>query len=247
MKWIKHQTSTWNDERIADLVGAGGQAGLALYGAYWRVQEILAAQMDGPDPSCSIQYSVSRWSVLMSLRPSHVSHYLRQLAEKGLVTVEWNGSDIRVKNRKLLKYRDEYSRKSGHTQENVPPRTELEEQSSKERKAAQSAPLPPRVPLSYDPDADPEENIPDGLAPTQYAHFVLDSAAIPASNGLRMKTADAIGMLARLEECSVPEATRRMLARIREAQRDGPFKANFWLEEGNWKAAEAFSLGLEDE
>jgi hypothetical protein len=143
MKWIKHQTCTWDDERIAGLVGDGGQAGLALYGAYWRVQEILAAQMDGPDPTCSVQYSFTRWSVLMSLRGSHVSHYLGQLEKKGLVTVEWNGSDIRVTNRKLLKYRDEYSRKSGHSSENIRPRTDTDTEQSKKKKKTPARSVPP--------------------------------------------------------------------------------------------------------
>lgn len=126
MRWLKHLTNTWNDERIAQLVGTGGKDGLAAYGAYWRVQEILASQMEGQDPSCSVQYSVTRWSVLLSVRGSHVGHYLGQLAKNDLVTVEWIGSDIKVTNRKLLKYRDEYSRKSGHGQESVRPRTDTD-------------------------------------------------------------------------------------------------------------------------
>jgi len=143
VKWIKHQTCTWDDERIASLVGEGGQSGLALYGAYWRIQEILAAQMDGPDPTCSARYSLSRWSVLLSVRGSHVSHYLGQLAEKGLVTVEWIGSDIRVTNRKLLKYRDEYSRKSGHAPENIQPRTDTDTEQRKKKKRTIARSVPP--------------------------------------------------------------------------------------------------------
>lgn len=151
MKWIKHQANSWDDERIAALVGNGGKDGLAMYGAYWRVQEILAAQMDGPDPSCAVQYSVSRWSVLLSVRGSHVSHYLGQLAEKGLVTVEWIGSDVRVTNRKLLKYRDEYSRKSGHAPENVPPRRE---QIQNRADVGSASPRSSKTPSAYELDAE---------------------------------------------------------------------------------------------
>src|ERR1035437_1491990 len=94
VKWIKHQVASWDDEKLAALVGEGGLAGLCRYGVYWRVQEILAAQMEGQTPSCSVQYSVSRWSVLLSVRGSHVRHLLDHLVKNNLVTVEWVGTDI---------------------------------------------------------------------------------------------------------------------------------------------------------
>lgn len=124
MKWIKHMARTARDERIAQLIGNGGMEGLARYGLYWRIQEIIAEQMDGPDPSCSVCYPVSVWSHLLVIRGSLVFSALSRLGVTGLVTVERQGSDIRVTNRKLLKYRDEYSRKSGQTQANVTPRTD---------------------------------------------------------------------------------------------------------------------------
>lgn len=122
-------TASWDDEKMAQLVDSGG---LALYGLYWRVQEIIAGRMEGKDPSCSVQYSVTRWSLLLSLRGSHVFSTLSRLAVTGLVTVERHGDDIAVTNRNLLKYRDEYSRKSGHDPENVPPRTDTEEEAKTE-------------------------------------------------------------------------------------------------------------------
>jgi hypothetical protein len=126
MKWIKHMTASWDDEKMAKLAGAGGMEGLAMYGLYWRVQEIIAGQMEGKEPKCSVHYSVTRWSLLLSLRGSLVFSTLSRLGVTGLVTVERDGDDVRVTNRNLLKYRDEYARKSGHSQDNVRPRTELE-------------------------------------------------------------------------------------------------------------------------
>jgi hypothetical protein len=111
---MKHYTKIWDDESVARLVACGGKDGLALYGAFWRVMEIVAAQMDSTNDQCSITYSVNRWSLLLSVRGSHLRHYLGHLNDSGLVTVEWTGSDIRVTIPKLLQLKDEYSKRSGH-------------------------------------------------------------------------------------------------------------------------------------
>ena len=124
MRWLKHLVATSRDEKIARLIGAGGMEGLGRYGLYWLVNECIAEKMEGPSPSCSVSYPISVWSRLLLIRGSLVFSALSTLAATGLVTVERDGDDIRVTNRNLLKYRDEYSRKSGHTPENVPPRTE---------------------------------------------------------------------------------------------------------------------------
>ena len=109
---------------------------------------------------------------------------------------------------------------------------------------------PPSAPLGLAPanpeplepppfDAEPEDNIPDGLAPMQYAHFVLTEAAIPAGYALKVKTGDAIEMLARLESCGMAKATKRLLDRMRAAQARGDKVNGFWLEDGHWKAGAA--------
>lgn len=134
MKWIKHQTATRRDEKIARLIGDGGEAGMARYGLYWAVQEIIADQMEGSDPSCSVIYPISVWSHLLVTRASLVERSLLTLAVTGLVTVERHGSDIRVTNCNLLKYRDDYSRKSGHAPDKVQLNTELEQSKNKKQK-----------------------------------------------------------------------------------------------------------------
>jgi hypothetical protein len=126
MRWLKHMTSSWDDEKLARLVGAGGMQGLAHYGLYWRINEIIASQMEGKSPSCSVCYPVSVWSRLLVTRGSLVFSTLSTLAVTHLVTVERDGDDIRVTNRNLLKYRDEYSRKSGHTPDKVAPDTDTD-------------------------------------------------------------------------------------------------------------------------
>jgi len=140
MKWIKHQTSTTGDEKIARLIGQGGQIGQARYGVYWMVNEIIASQMEGKDPSCSVTYPIGIWARKLFTRPSLVESTLLTLAVTGeregsdnLVTIERVGSEIRVTNRNLLKYRDDYARKSGLGTEKVPLEPEEDTEEKKEK------------------------------------------------------------------------------------------------------------------
>ncbi len=43
MRWLKHMTSTWDDEKIAAVVD---ELGLEGYGFWWRILEIIATQLD---------------------------------------------------------------------------------------------------------------------------------------------------------------------------------------------------------
>lgn len=124
MKWRKQMTNMWDDERVARLVGSGGQEGLAAFGMYCRVLDIVAGHMDGKSDVCSVTYPVSRWSQLLVTRGSLVFSGLSRLAVTHLVTVERHDSEVTVTIPKLLKYRDEYSSKSGQTPHKEQNRTE---------------------------------------------------------------------------------------------------------------------------
>lgn len=141
MRWFKHMAASWHDEGLAKLVDRGGMEGLARYGLFWRVVEIVADQLDPKGANPTVCYSITRWSLLLSLRGSLVFSTLSTLGVTGGVTVERAGDDVRVTVPNLLKYRDEYSKKSGHTPESVGPKnrtdadTELEKKPSRARKA----------------------------------------------------------------------------------------------------------------
>lgn len=135
MKWIKHLSATRRDERVARLIA---KHGLEAYGLYWSVQEIIADQMEGPNPSCRVSYPVSIWANLLSIRPQQAAMKLQWLADDGLMELSWSDNEIVVTNAKLLKYRDEYSRKSGHTPEQVAPDTEVEQKKIQKEKEPSS-------------------------------------------------------------------------------------------------------------
>ncbi len=130
MKWLKHMTAAWDDEKLAALVGQSGEAGLARYGAYWRIAEMVASQMEGAFPSCSLSYPLWRWARELFVRKSYASSILLRLQKEGLIGIEGDlnaGQTVTVKMPNLLKYRDEYSKKSGHDQARVGAKKRTEE------------------------------------------------------------------------------------------------------------------------
>ena len=161
MKWFKHMTASADDEKLAALVGQGGVDGLALYGAYWRMAEIVAKQMEGKTPSCSVTYPVWRWTQLMFTRKSHLSSVLSQLKKVGLLSAEGDpktDQHITVRMPNLLKYRDEYSKKSGHSPDIVQSYTEAEGEGEAETEETISVPTEPH-PAEAGQVVSPEQEI----------------------------------------------------------------------------------------
>jgi hypothetical protein len=162
MKWFKHMTATADDEKIAALIGAGGKDGLARLAAYWRLCEIVAAQMEVPAPSCSVSYPVSHWAQKLFVRKSYLCSILLRLKNVGLLDIEGDvnkDSVVTVRIPNLLKCLDEYTQKSGHTPENVGPRTEEElEQRQMKKKGEGKAPSFPLGPTPISTPTQAEAN-----------------------------------------------------------------------------------------
>lgn len=111
------------------------------------------------------------------------------------------------------------------------------------------AEVDPGPEATYDPAADPLENIPEGLHAVQYAHFVADQVGIAAGYALKVKLGDVLGLLCATEALTMPQAVRALIDRMKAAGRQ---KWLFWLEDGGWKAsagdgaAEAAFVGQEE-
>ena len=129
MRWLKHMAATRKDEKIARLISKQGMAG---YGLYWSVVEIIAAALDPkthPEPSLS--YPLSKWAAELQIHPPNVRRQLAAIAAEGLLTMSCspagdqltassNQAVITLTIPNLLKYRDEYSQRSGHSPDSVP-------------------------------------------------------------------------------------------------------------------------------
>lgn len=109
------------------------------------------------------------------------------------------------------------------------------------------AAIQPNSPAPSAPTGDPAEDIPEGLEPAQYATGLMEFMRIPKPSSVPVfasLTAILPGIAAD-EGCTLAEATRRILDRMREAQRTGPVKWRFWLEDGGWKLREEQVLSVE--
>jgi hypothetical protein len=119
MRWLKHLTCARRDEKITRLMEQMGAEG---YGYYWLICETIAESMDKSD-RCGLIHPEAEWARNLRISRAKLSRVLAELQACRLITVvesEQNTAkfyDISVRN--LLKYRDEYSKKSGHTPDSV--------------------------------------------------------------------------------------------------------------------------------
>jgi hypothetical protein len=125
VRWFTHLTALRRDEGVARLIS---RYGFEAYGHLQAVMEEVAGRMDATS-HCSVTYPVSEWSRILSVRGSHMRHRLSKLRVTGWVTVSWKGSEATVTIPKLLKWRDEYTRKSRQTPESVGPLSQSQSQS----------------------------------------------------------------------------------------------------------------------
>jgi len=122
MRWFKHLSAARNDERIADLED---RAGLEGYGFFFKMLEIVAEAMDNSD-KCDATFSVSRWARQVNVTTKKFLFLVQCCADVGLMSVQCQSDvspissrKITVKIPKLLKYKDDFSKKSGQTRDNV--------------------------------------------------------------------------------------------------------------------------------
>lgn len=215
-------TATRRDEKIARLISDGGEKAMARYGLYWMVQEIIAEQMEGKEPSCSVCYPISVWAQLLVTRGSLVFSTLSTLAVTGVVTVERDGNDIRVTNRKLLKYRDEYARKSGQTPDKLRTRTEGEQIQINTEKIQRTKEAP----------------LLDNGSELMLAHWLLEEAGVVADNSTRRVVADAIRLLSK-EGGTTQTAAEFILQATRSAMADGETVNRFWFTDQRYRPQKA--------
>lgn len=107
MRWFKHMTRAWDDEKISALVEKHGIEG---YGFYFRVLEIVAGTIEESSQS-SVTYSLRKWSKLTAIFQPKVLRLCQVCDELGLIQYELSAESLKVSIPKIFKYRDEYSEK----------------------------------------------------------------------------------------------------------------------------------------
>ncbi len=120
MRWFKHMSDLSRDEGVCRYLDRASDR-LIAYGFLIRVLEIVAEKMTpicGLE-NCTVEYSVREWARILDCHSNRVDKFLPLLEVIPWVHVVFDASLYRVSIPKMLKWRDEYTRKSGHTPDKV--------------------------------------------------------------------------------------------------------------------------------
>lgn len=117
MRWFKHMTDASDDEFMVLLEA---QFGLEGYARWWKLLESVAVQMDKTN-KCSVVYSWVKWQTILKGKRNKLETFLKQLENESRIITKQTGNVLEIKIPKLLKYRDEYSKKSGQEKDKDSP------------------------------------------------------------------------------------------------------------------------------
>lgn len=146
MRWVKHMTATRQDEKVAAyLESCGPKYRHEGYGFYWCLIEIVASSIEKGSQKSSVTYPLTSWSRMLYCHHHTVGKYIGKLEVTHLVTCKWSEGNLTVDIPNLLKYRDEYSRKSGQDQETVGSKRQRQRQ--KQNTEAEGEKIPAELPL----------------------------------------------------------------------------------------------------
>lgn len=148
MRWFKHLATAANNEKLSRLCDAHGLAG---YGFWWRLVEIVAASLDQSNKTW-LCFSDRKWAGLVGISTRKFRTLAEFCAELGLFSLRSEAGETRIDIPNLVKFRDEYQRKNGRRAEDNPDalrsietETEAETQADwrgDERAATQASPEP---------------------------------------------------------------------------------------------------------
>lgn len=135
MKWFKHMTCSYNDERLSAIVDKLGMEG---YGFWWRLLEIVAEKLDETG-DCSCSFSAKKWGNFFGFSAKKFEKFVGIFKNSGIFEVEFSENQVTINIHNLLKYRDEWSRKktknSGVTPEKLRRKdTDTDTEKEKEKK-----------------------------------------------------------------------------------------------------------------
>ena len=116
MRWFKHMTASGQDEKLIMLKDEFGMAG---YGVYWSILELIAAQINKDNEQTFVEFSMKFWRKFTDFSPKKWQKYVIFCSEIGLFEGVISGEKIKINCPNILKYKDEYSRKSGVTPDNA--------------------------------------------------------------------------------------------------------------------------------
>lgn len=151
MRWFKHMSDASEDEFLAELEDLFGLEG---YARYFKLLEAIAIRMKRGSTSCSTALPWSKWQEILKGKRKKLETFLEHLENKQKIFLKCSGNILEIGIPNLLKYRDEYQKKSGHAPDKLRPKsTETETEEEKKEKTGKKEtgrkrPLPPNFQLA---------------------------------------------------------------------------------------------------
>jgi hypothetical protein len=109
VKWFKHFSASYDDEKLSKMTDLLGMEG---YGFWWRTLEVVAEKMDETD-NCSCAFSAKKWGHYFGFSAKKFEKFARIFEEIGLLSVEISENFIKISIPNLLKYKDNWTLKKG--------------------------------------------------------------------------------------------------------------------------------------
>ena len=116
MHWFKHMRETRKDPAIRELMEEFGHYGYAIY---FMILEEIAGIVDENSNVC-LRMSRRSWRKTLATTEQKLDKLLAFARVLGLLSVDWTSTHISISCPKLLKYRDEYSKKKSKQKAKYP-------------------------------------------------------------------------------------------------------------------------------
>jgi hypothetical protein len=112
MRWIKHIALAHCDQALDAVMD---EFGAEAYGVWWLILEDIAAPMEAGKMEPIATHSVVKWSQICRSSVRRFTSIAKSFADRGLIDLQSIDNRIQIAIPNLLKYQDEYSKKSGQT------------------------------------------------------------------------------------------------------------------------------------
>ena len=183
MKWFKHHCDWSRDENVANYLFETGPRHLEAYGFLCRLTELIAERVRPEDPTPSIRLPLAQWARHLDTHHNRAKKYFDILDLTGVVSVEYLEDKVEVTMPDVLKWADDYFRKSGPSTDTQRTQENRRETRRQERKR-QLVTLPDDFRLTDDRQAVAAKNCPGADTVSVFRKFEAHcrSQAVTSAN-----------------------------------------------------------------
>lgn len=144
MKWFKHMANASNDDFIEWIEQ---EYGLEGYARWWKILETIALSMEKDRSNPSATHTWQKWQIILKGKRSQLLTFLSAIALQGRIEVKSSDNILEIKCVKLLKMRDEYSKKSRHTPDTL---LTVDKDKDKDKDKKASVVSKPKIDFDFD-------------------------------------------------------------------------------------------------